>query len=93
MPSLACGTEETCVPLSSVLKRNGSEVPKPGLSTNFQKVLGEKNKSTILSRGHQLTRNPDVKFLCVSSSFQRLAALPGSERPWGAGSWVGALGS
>lgn len=47
MPSLACGTEETCVPLSSILERNGSEVPKPGLRTSFQKVLGEKNKSTI----------------------------------------------
>lgn len=40
-----------------------------GSVSAFKKFWGEKNKSAILSRGHQLTRNPDVKFLCLSSSF------------------------
>lgn len=69
-----------------------------GSELAFKKVLGEKNKSTILSLGHQLVRNPDVKFLCVSSSICAglISSVTGNIAKigrWGAGSWVGALGS
>lgn len=53
--------------LSTVEKPlRGSEA---GTRNQLSISFWEKNKSTILSLGHQLVRNPEVKFLCVSSSF------------------------
>lgn len=71
---------------------------KAGAQNQLSKSFWEKNKSTIPSLGHQLVRNPDVKFLCVSSSFCAglISSVTGNIAKigrWGAGSWVGALGS